>query len=331
METIRIYVTKNVATCERRTAIVCGNTDYQIEFVLDDEWSAYPNRMARFIWNGQYQDVSFTGNTCMMPPVYNTEKCYVGLIAEGYQQITTAAVISCKKSVKCIEQQPSTEQFIHDVLNTDVPNDADDELSRFLSDLGVSIGTVIGSTDKINPQAFLDIVKNMASGKLNEAIMTFTYDSNDVPDISNCATIPLETMTWGGSEGLFRGLYKAFDGGQIADINAHITDFETSGSYSHDYYGDGIHTEYLSDGVSWCGFAGITGHPYPYIAYFDAPGEYVLPAHSSAYFTNITVPAKGLYLMRYDECWSTDEYGQQTSYLFTNRFYSLSFNIKVFV
>lgn len=164
METIRIYVTKNVATCERRTAIVCGNTDYQIEFVLDDEWSAYPNRMARFIWNGQYQDVSFTGNTCMMPPVYNTEKCYVGLIAEGYQQITTAAVISCKKSVKCIEQQPSTEQFIHDVLNTDVPNDADDELSRFLENISNSILEKEGADVQLmNPQDFSARIANLSS------------------------------------------------------------------------------------------------------------------------------------------------------------------------
>ena len=156
METIRIYVNRNVATCARGTPIVCGNTDYQIEFVLDKEWEAYTNRTARFVWNDQYQDVEFTGNTCMMPPVYNTEKCFVGLIAEDRQQITTAATIKCKKSVKCIEAQPSNEQYVHDILNTDVPNDADDELTAFLENVNKSICKQEGSDQSlpVNPQRF---------------------------------------------------------------------------------------------------------------------------------------------------------------------------------
>jgi hypothetical protein len=201
METIRIYVTKNVATCERRTAIVCGNTDYQIEFVLDDEWSAYPNRMARFIWNGQYQDVSFTGNTCMMPPVYNTEKCYVGLIAEGYQQITTAAVISCKKSVKCIEQQPSTEQFIHDVLNTDVPNDADDELSRFLENISNSILEKEGADVQLmNPQDFSARIANLSSSPFEHDARITATDGTTLSQTSITLSKGNYLFTWTRSD-----------------------------------------------------------------------------------------------------------------------------------
>lgn len=296
METIRIYVTKNVATCERRTAIVCGNTDYQIEFVLDDEWSAYPNRMARFIWNGQYQDVSFTGNTCMMPPVYNTEKCYVGLIAEGYQQITTAAVISCKKSVKCIETQPSTEQFIHDVLNTDVPNDADDELSLFLSELGVSIGAAIGSSNKINPQDFSRIIGTMLARKTEN----FTYNSSTKPAMDNT----VERFTVQNND-VYAYFYKVSETGRIANISAGISNWAWSSGTGYGS-GDGyvLPTEYLADGVSWVGYGQMWGANTMYIGYFDAPGEYLIP--NDNYLNAVTVPSKGLYLALMQTDWGSD-------------------------
>ena len=106
METIRIFVAKNIATCERGTSIVCDNSDYQIEFVFDEEWSNYPNRTARFIWNKQYYDVEFTGNTCMMPPVCSTEYCTVGVYSDGIQT-TTGAKIRCRPSVLDLASEPT--------------------------------------------------------------------------------------------------------------------------------------------------------------------------------------------------------------------------------
>lgn len=106
METIRIYVANNIATCERGTTIVCDNSDYQIEFVFDEEWSNYPNRTARFIWNKQYYDVEFTGNTCMMPPVCSTEYCTVGVYSDGIQT-TTGAKIRCRPSVLDLASEPT--------------------------------------------------------------------------------------------------------------------------------------------------------------------------------------------------------------------------------
>lgn len=106
METIRIFVAKNIATCERGTSIVCDNSDYQIEFVFDEEWSNYPNRTARFIWNKQYYDVEFTGNTCMMPPVCSTEYCNIGVYSDGIQT-TTGAKIRCRPSVLDLASEPT--------------------------------------------------------------------------------------------------------------------------------------------------------------------------------------------------------------------------------
>ena len=114
METIRIYVSKNVATCARGTPIVCDNTDYQIEFIFDEEWEAYPNKTARFIWNDQYFDVEFAGHTCMMPPVCGTEYCTVGVYAEGLQT-TTGAKIRCRQSVLDLADEPTPGYIEHNI------------------------------------------------------------------------------------------------------------------------------------------------------------------------------------------------------------------------
>lgn len=80
--------------------IVCGNSDYQIAFNFDSEWDAHPTKTARFIWNGQYQDVIFTGNVCKAPVITNATLCAVGVYA-GDLHTTTPALIVCKKSILC--------------------------------------------------------------------------------------------------------------------------------------------------------------------------------------------------------------------------------------
>ena len=77
--------------------IVCGNSDYKISFNFDEEWDAHPVKTARFIWNGQYQDVVFNGNVCDVPVLTNTA---VGVYA-GDLRTTTPALIACDKSILC--------------------------------------------------------------------------------------------------------------------------------------------------------------------------------------------------------------------------------------
>lgn len=117
MSTLKITVANKIATYHQRCGdIVCGNTDYQIDFIFDDEWSAHPEKTARFIWNGRYFDVDFEGNTCKVPLITNTDQVTVGVYA-GDLQTTTPASINCKRSILCggEPQRPeSAEQYANE-------------------------------------------------------------------------------------------------------------------------------------------------------------------------------------------------------------------------
>ena len=95
---IKVKIQDRIAKCEKETAIVCGNTDYEIEFEFDSEWSSYTSKTARFIHGGQYQEVVFTGNTCTMPIIYEPAIVGVGVYA-GNVRTTTPAIIQAVKSI----------------------------------------------------------------------------------------------------------------------------------------------------------------------------------------------------------------------------------------
>lgn len=103
MKDLHVSVRDKVASySERDGKVVCGNTDYQIVFTFDSEWDAYPEKTARFIWNGKYIDVPFTGNICTMPMVYDTFTCLIGVYVKDFET-TTSARIECLKSILCVD------------------------------------------------------------------------------------------------------------------------------------------------------------------------------------------------------------------------------------
>ena len=107
MKTLHIAVAdKKAIYRERDGEIVCGNSDYVIEFAFDSEWSAHATRTARFVWSGQYRDVVFTGYTCPVPTLNDTTSVSVGVYA-GNLCTTTPAIISCKRSILCGSDLPS--------------------------------------------------------------------------------------------------------------------------------------------------------------------------------------------------------------------------------
>lgn len=107
MKTLHISVLNKIATYRGRDGdIVCGNNDYQIKFTFDKEWDGHETKVARFIWNGRYFDVEFTGDTCSVPMIQNTEKVEVGVYA-GQLTTTTSATIGCKLSILCKAQAPN--------------------------------------------------------------------------------------------------------------------------------------------------------------------------------------------------------------------------------
>ena len=106
---LHIDVVNKIATYRKRDGyIVCGNSGYQIQFAFDSEWSAYSEKTARFIWNGEYTDVDFTGNICTVPVLHNITEVTVGVYA-GDLSTTTPAVIDCYRSILCEGVRPSVE------------------------------------------------------------------------------------------------------------------------------------------------------------------------------------------------------------------------------
>lgn len=109
MKILHVNIANKIATYQKRDGdIVCGNSDYQIQFTFDSEWDAYEEKTARFIWNGHFIDVDFTGDTCDVPIVQNTDKVKIGVYA-GQLSTTTSASIGCKPSILCEGAGPSEE------------------------------------------------------------------------------------------------------------------------------------------------------------------------------------------------------------------------------
>ena len=98
MPNINITVREKIAHTITDTCIVCGNSDYVVDFAFDAEWDAYEVKTARFIWGGTYTDVAFTGNECPVPVIPDAISVLVGVYA-GDLHTTTAAAIGVRRSI----------------------------------------------------------------------------------------------------------------------------------------------------------------------------------------------------------------------------------------
>lgn len=101
---LHISVIDKIATYRKRDGdIVCGNSDYQIQFAFDSEWDAHEKKTARLIYNGQYIDVPIDENgICELPAIRNATTLQVGVYSDDESlHTTTPASIGCRKSILC--------------------------------------------------------------------------------------------------------------------------------------------------------------------------------------------------------------------------------------
>ena len=104
MYTIQISVRDKIATQTDGTVIINGNSDYNIEFDFDAEWSDLNNKIGIFAYNDAaahkwaYQTVMFSGNTCTVPILRDIHCVYVGVTA-GNVRVTTPAKVQCRLSI----------------------------------------------------------------------------------------------------------------------------------------------------------------------------------------------------------------------------------------
>ena len=104
---LNINVADKVATyLSRQGDIVCGNSDYRVRFTFDEEWNGKA-KTARFTWNGVFEDRNLDdAGECTAPVITHADEVKVGVYS-GDLATTTAAVIGCKRSIRCETAQPS--------------------------------------------------------------------------------------------------------------------------------------------------------------------------------------------------------------------------------
>ena len=105
--TLNITVRNKIATTTDPATVVNGNNDYTVVFDFDSEWDSLSSKTAMFVYGREeqkYKTVTFTGNSCIMPALYNTGYVLIGVFA-GDIKTTSAAYVKC---IPCIRDNDST-------------------------------------------------------------------------------------------------------------------------------------------------------------------------------------------------------------------------------
>lgn len=119
MPDINITVRDKIAKVEGSPEIVCGNSDYAVVFDLDSEWDTYDLKTMRVVWIDimtgipRYIDVPFSGNSAVIPAVYNAYEIAVGIYA-GDIRTTTPARIPCDRCItdgSVVHEAPSASVY----------------------------------------------------------------------------------------------------------------------------------------------------------------------------------------------------------------------------
>lgn len=106
MKIINVSVRDKIASAVGDIVYICGNSDYVINFDFDAEWDDYDVKTARFVHDGTYTDVVFTGEQCAMPVIHKAYGIYVGVYA-GDLRTTTPAHIPSAASILSAEGAPA--------------------------------------------------------------------------------------------------------------------------------------------------------------------------------------------------------------------------------
>lgn len=139
MPDISITVADKIAHAAGSPVIVCGNSDYVLNFTLDSEWDSYDTKTARFEYAAdgelKYQDVVFSGLSVSAPIITGASFVEIGLYA-GDLHTTTPARVPCMRSILC-----------NSPTHADPPPDVYNQLMELLSGGGAKAGSSLGYTN----------------------------------------------------------------------------------------------------------------------------------------------------------------------------------------
>lgn len=120
MPVIKININNKIPTAAENYIIVCGNSDYVINFAFDEEWNSHPLKTAQFNYlsDGKLNSVPviFEGSECAVPVLKNTSYVEIGVFA-GNLQTTSILTIPCRRSILCkTGTPPAPENDVYSVI-----------------------------------------------------------------------------------------------------------------------------------------------------------------------------------------------------------------------
>jgi len=137
--------------------LVCGNSDYVINFAFDAEWDDYQTKTARFIFDDRsYTDVVFEGNQCPVPVLHDTHDVIVGVFA-GNLRTTTPAYLHAQRSILCGSGSPAEPD--------------PDVYAQIMEKLNMII------EDKVSPEQIQEAVNNYLDENPVDTGVQFTTDA----------------------------------------------------------------------------------------------------------------------------------------------------------
>lgn len=128
MPSIIISVANKIAALRAPITIICGNSDYTVEFTFDEEWDDYEAKTAEFKYYDRsgkrlYDEVVFSGDTVSVPILRDIDEVEIGVYA-GNLRTSTGARIPC---ARCITDGDA----VHDPPEPDIYN----QLMEYLAGL----------------------------------------------------------------------------------------------------------------------------------------------------------------------------------------------------
>ena len=108
MEKIKIKISKKIAIC-KKIYLISSNADYMVTFDFDADWNKETGKVARFIFDENFIDVPFTGNTVLVPKIFPCESLGVSVFAPSIS--STAAEIGCVVFAKDFDVRASGGSF----------------------------------------------------------------------------------------------------------------------------------------------------------------------------------------------------------------------------
>ena len=186
---------KNKIAKPLNNCVICDNSDYTVKFIFDEEWEKEPLRIARFIWNKQYVDVQFTGDTCEVPVVSKTNNLAIGVYA-GDLRTTTPAILTCYTSI-----------LSEDVIEHSITPSEYEEIMKMLNAQATDIAALKAvdkriwtNLDTINKTASAAKVKaEEGVAKADDALTATRTNATNITNLQNDVTTLIDEKNTMGS------------------------------------------------------------------------------------------------------------------------------------